>query len=232
MSLLFHLSLEIPVLSFLLFSALLLSCLSSSVLLFSLSHSLSLSVSVWCCARVVVLCCGVSCCVVLCLVLWCVCEVVCGVVCVVWHRENPRVLKNVPVCTGTTRHMLKTHVPRDAAHTRRRFERTLRAQVGGEGRGGGGHRQFCLTNFPTWGYHGTRSSHKSNHWILPTFKFEKWSRTTRARFLPSFALPHKSCSTPALLRDTAEGISHRMVRFVFRHQHPSVTNDLHVRHFP
>ena len=33
------------------------------------------------------------------------------------------------------------------------------------------------------------------------------------------------------MRDTAKGISHQMVRLVIRHQNPSITNDLHVRHF-
>ena len=35
------------------------------------------------------------------------------------------------------------------------------------------------------------------------------------------------CSTPTLLRNTAEGINRRVVRFVFRHQNPSITNDVH-----
>ena len=62
-----------------------------------------------------------------------------------------------------------------------------------------------------------REVHQRNFGIFPTFKVENRPRTTCHRFL----------QIVAQLSDTAEGISCRMVRFVFRHQNPNITNDLH-----
>ena len=58
------------------------------------------------------------------------------------------------------------------------------------------------------------------------FQYENRSRTTCSRFLQSFTLPAKIVQLHPLLRDTAEGISHRMVRSIFRHQNQSFTNNL------
>ena len=111
----------------LLFSCLLLSCLSSSVFS-SLSLSLSsFSVSVCLCLFL-----RVMLCVMLCVILCCV------VVCRVWlakkkkpcvHSTRLRVhVQNGPVCTGTTRTHVETHVRLVPVHTgtfwtctRRRF---------------------------------------------------------------------------------------------------------------
>ena len=57
---------------------------------------------------------------------------------------------------------------------------------------------------------------------------ENRSRTTRSRFLQSFALPDENCSPPAFLKKNYKKISHQTVRFVFRLKKPSVTNDLRV----
>ena len=94
----------------------------------SLSPSLSLSISVWCCGRVDVLCC------VLC----------CGV-CVVWHRENPVYrLKTCP-CVRLKRPRVYRHhahmcfnMRARCQNTRARFEWTHGGEVGC------GHRQFCF----------------------------------------------------------------------------------------
>ena len=68
------------------------------------------------------------------------------------------------------------------------------------------------------------------HWKLPQdltdLKFKNRSRTTRSRFLKSFALPD-NCSTPAILRETAEGTSNQMVRLVFRHFAAASTRGFH-----
>ena len=88
------------------------------------------------------------------------------------------------------------------------------------------HRQFCFLKFAHVGLSLDPRGSPQKPLDLTRFQFENRSRTTRSRFLSSFAL------SPALLRDTAKGISHRVVRFVFRHQNPSITHDLRVRHFP
>ena len=100
--------------------------------LLSLSLSccpLRVSVSVCCCGRVAVVCCGVSCCVVSCVVVCVRCVVWCGALknpvtspCV--RPKRPRVYRHHA-------HMLK-HVCAWCRYTRARFERTHRS---GGGRG-------------------------------------------------------------------------------------------------
>ena len=97
------------------------SCFAShrrSDVLIEVSVSLSLSVSVWCCGRVVVVSRGVSCCVVLCLV------VRCGVWCVVCPFKTPPCVR--PKRLRVYRHhahMLK-HMCARCRHTRGRIGRT------------------------------------------------------------------------------------------------------------
>ena len=115
----------------------------------SLSLSVSLSVFVKCCGRVVVVCCGM-----LCLVLWCgVCAVWC-VWCVVCdtlknpcvHSTRPRVyVQYVSVCTSTTRTHVSTHGDVLNLHT----EGVLYIH-----RGGRGSSSVLLTKIcPHMGYH-------------------------------------------------------------------------------
>ena len=127
--------------SSLLFSLSLSLSLSVSVFFLCLSLSLSLclsvSVSVWCC----VLWCCVLCCVVLCV--WC--GVVCGAA---WHAEK------TSACTFKTYPCVPAPCPHALPHAGvvGRFESTHGGFLDGhtergggrkEGRGEGGHRQFC-----------------------------------------------------------------------------------------
>ena len=89
----------VTIFSFLCSSCLALSSSLSSCLVFFCLLSLSLSVSVWCCGRVVAVSCGVSVCVVVCGVLCCL-----VLRCVVWrdtlktppcaHSKRPRVCRH------------------------------------------------------------------------------------------------------------------------------------------
>ena len=56
---------------------------------------------------------------------------------------------------------------------------------------------------------------------------EHCTDTTMFPIPPIIPFTWQNYSTPAHLRDTAEGINSQMVRFVFRFRTPSVTNDLH-----
>ena len=212
-SLLFHLLLSFLVsplsssrfFSFLVSSSLFLSCLVS--LSHSVSVCLSLSVSVSLRLSPSLSPCGVVCCgIVWCVSLWswCCCWSWCvfGVcVCVccgtlkkrekkkkrVWIRKRLRVcIQNVPVYAGTTRTCVSTRARGAGTHgdvLNLHTEGVLYI-----------HRVIVSSayqNLPTYGYHVTRRFTKSNHWILPIFKFENRLRTTCPRFLQSFALPNR-----------------------------------------
>ena len=161
----------------------------------------------------------------------------------VWHAENDSVctFKTSPCMLATRAHAFQ-HVRVVPVHTGR-SGRT-------HGEEGGGHRHtptptHCTptthtthkrTNaqnttqntqggivssahqhLPTYGYHLAPEVHQRNPWISHIFSF---------RIDPEQHVPDSS--NHALLRDTAEGISHRTVRFLFRHHNPSITNDLRV----
>ena len=160
-----------------LFSCLVLSCLSSSVFPVSLCLCLSLSVSVWCCGRVVVLCCVVLC-------------VRCGVLC------------RVVLC-GT----METSMCTWCGHTQGRFERTHGDVLDGHTGTRWCHRQFCLPKICPHGVLTCPRGPPKKPLDLSHFQFENRSRTTCSRFLQSFALPVEICSDSAILRDTAEGCS-------------------------
>ena len=128
--------------------------------------------------------------------------VVCGGVwCVVWHAEKTSVcrFKTSPCVPAPRAHVLPhagvVSVHRDVSnlHTEVFWTDTREEEEGEGGRGEGGHRQFSSPKFADIGL--SRASERfteSNHWILQIFKFEKRSRTTRARFLQSFAFPDKA----------------------------------------
>ena len=79
----------------------------------------------------------------------------------------------------------------------------------------------------TWRQRGSPKK-QQNH---THFQFENRLRTTHCLVLQSFALPDKSCSTPALLRETLEGISCEIRRFlrVYRTICTSVTQQQHTQ---
>ena len=60
---------------------------------------------------------------------------------------------------------------------------------GGERKGQGGHRQFCLPKFAHVGLSRGPQVRQKKPLDLTHLRFESRSRTTRSRFLESFALP-------------------------------------------
>ena len=81
-------------------------------------------------------------------------------------------------------------------------------------------------NLPTYGYHVIQRFTTETIGCYPLSSL----RISREQHVPDSS-NHSlcmSCSVSTILRYTAEGISYWMVRFVFRHQNPSTTNDLHV----
>ena len=171
---------------------------------------------IFCCVSVMCVCVFVCMGVVVC---WCVCVCVvcCVFVCVVarWKNVEKPVcgFKNAFVYTfrtspcmlaprvhvfSTCGHVAGTHENVLNAHTLRHFERThgdvFECTHGGEGRGRGwsGHRQFCLPKFAQGGSSSASEVHLKKPLDLTHSRFENKSRTTRSRFLQSFALPDKA----------------------------------------
>ena len=178
------------------FSLLLPSCLVSSSLVLSLFLRLSFSVfslspSVSLCPCLSLSPCGVVGDVLLCFVLCCCGGVVCGVCCVAPWKPSVST-HNVPVCPSQTspcvpapRAHVETHVRLVLLHTgtfrmypRRKAGGSLSVLL----------TKICPHRFITW----PRGSPKSNHKILQISSVRIRSRTTRARFLQSFALPDEA----------------------------------------
>ena len=81
-------------------------------------------------------------------------------------------------------------------------------------------------NLPTYGYHVLQKFTKETFGSFPNSVL-RIDREQHVSDSSNHSLWLIKLSIPAVLVDTAEGTSHRMVRFVFRHQNPSITNDLH-----
>ena len=92
--------------------------------------------------------------------------------------------------------------------------------------------RLFLSTFTFSAMHGHLATIRESSWTfthaclrLHHFDILSTVRTqTCSHFLQTFALPVKVVQ---LKRDTAQGTSHRIVRFVFLHQNPSFTNDSH-----
>ena len=150
---------------------------------FSFLSLSSFSVCWWCVCRRV---CSRVC---LCGVVWCG-VVWCGACRVVWHAENPVCgLKKTPPCVDSKRprvcrqhaHMLFNTCAR-CRHTRGRFEWTH-----------GGQGDVIVSSVPKFAHVGSSlgpRGQKPMH--LTHFQLENRSRTTRSRFLKSFALPDEA----------------------------------------
>ena len=92
----------------------------------------------------------------------------------------------------------------------------------------GGHRQFCLPKFAHVGWSRAPEVHQKKPLDVTHFQVEKRSRTTPFRFFQSFALPDENYSTLVNLRETYEGTSCEIGRFVFRNDcHVSIATSLH-----
>ena len=177
----------------------------SSVLFHLVSSLLSSLVSrlAFSCFLCPCLCLSVCLCVLLCVVLCC-CGVCCGVVVCggVWcgTLEKPVCkFKTPPVCRGG----------------------------GGVKEGDGGHRQFCLPTISHIKLSRSPEVHRKKPWDLTHLQSENRSIINMFQNPPIIRFTWWSYWAPVILRDTAIRISCQMVRFVFRHQNPSITNDLH-----
>ena len=111
------------------------------------------------------------------------------------------------------------------------------------------HRQFCLPKFAHVGLSLDPRGSPKKPLDLIHFQFENRSRTTCPRFLQSFALPGEAVQfqhgnqqpygsislshspPPSLLHhNNTQHVTH--ITRQRQRQNPSITNDLHVRHFP
>ena len=126
-----------------------------------------------------------------------VCVVVwwCGVV---WHAENPCVDTKTPPCVDSKR----PRVCRQHAHMLKNTRVVVASSV---------YQKITHVEFSL----GHREVHHRNPSILHIFKFEKRSRTTCSRFLPSFALPDEAVKLQLSWGNIGR-TSREMVRFVFR----------------
>ena len=190
-SLLFFSFLVSPLSSSLVFlSCIVFSCLVLSRLSLFMSFFLCLSFSVFFLCLRVMLCgvCSVVCVVVVVVLL----VVVLCVWCVLRHAEKTwkktvfdfkrlRVhIQNVPCMPAPRAHVLK-HVRVVPVHSG-----TFRMDIRGAGEV---IVSSAYQNLPTYGYHELQRFTEETFGSFPFLRFENKSRTTRSRFLPSFAFP-------------------------------------------
>ena len=122
-----------------------------------------------------------------------------------------------------TRHIIGNngeHKKTRCRFTQGRFERThggvLDGNTAGRVKREGGRRHFRLPKFAHVGLSLASEAHQKNPLDLTHIQFENKSRTTRSRFLQSFALPDKAVELQLIPRETLERTGCEMVRFVFR----------------
>ena len=133
---------------------------------------------------------------------WCVCVLLFVCVVVVRHAEKPRVcIHNVPVCTFKTFPCVLATCPHVlymwacCRYTRERFERThgdvMNTHTGGRGEEGAGV-VIVIFSFPKFAHVGLSRASEVHHkkpLDLTHLRLANRSRTTRSRFLQTFASP-------------------------------------------